>query len=125
VAYKEGWTADYLTITDLSKGEAKTGQDLILSETEPETVGGFVTINGGDNTEQYATLSFRQGVANNEKIEIKSANVLNTYPYSVDLPADSYTLVASTFFGFETVEYSFDVQTGVNKTQDIELTTPE
>ena len=126
VAYKDEYIPDFLIITELAEGETKPDQDLILSEDGSGTVAGLVTINGADNTEQYATLSFRQGVPNDEMIEIKSINVLNTYPYSVDLPEELYTLVASTLFGFETEEYtSLTVETGVTTTQDVELTTPD
>ena len=126
VAYTDGKIPDFLIITELSEGETKANQDLILSEHGSGTIAGLVTINGADNTEQYATLSFRQGVPDDEMIEIKSINVLNTYPYSVNLPEELYTLVASTLFGFETEEYtSLDVQTGVTTPQDVELTTPE
>ena len=126
VAYTDGYIPDFLIIAELEERQTKLLEDLILSEDGSGTVAGLVTINGADNTEQYATLSFRQGVPNDEMIEIKSINVLNTYPYSVDLPEELYTLVASTLFGFETEEYtSLTVETGVTTTQDVELTTPE
>jgi hypothetical protein len=127
VAYSDGYIPDFLEITELAAGQTRLIDDLILSEAipEPGTVTGLVTISGG-NTEQYATLSFRQGVPNDEMIEIKSINVLNITEYSEVLPEDSYTLVASTLFGFETEEYtSLTVQTGVTKLQNVEFTTPE
>jgi hypothetical protein len=132
VAYKDGYIPDFLKITELAAGQTRLVDDLILSEDGSGTVAGLVTINGADNTEQYATLSFRQEVGvDDEMIEIKSINVLNTYRYSVnlpsvDLPEELYTLVASTLFGFETEEYtSLTVETGVTTTQNVELTTPE
>ena len=126
VAYTDGYIPDFLIIAELEERQTKLLEDLILSEDGSGTLAGLVTINGADNTEQYATLSFRQGVPNDEMIEIKSINVLNTYPYSVDLPEELYTLVASTLFGFETEEYtSLTVEAGVATTQDVELTTPE
>ena len=126
VAYTDGYIPDFLIIAELEERQTKLLEDLILSEDGSGTLAGLVTINGADNTEQYATLSFRQGVPNDEMIEIKSINVLNTYPYSVDLPEELYTLVASTLFGFETEEYtSLTVETGVTTTQDVELTTPD
>jgi hypothetical protein len=126
VAYTDGYIPDFLIIAELEERQTKLLEDLILSEDGSGTVAGLVTINGADNTEQYATLSFRQGVPNDEMIEIKSINVLNTYPYSVDLPEELYTLVAFTLFGFETEEYtSLTVEAGVTTTQDVELTTPE
>ena len=131
VAYTDGYIPDFLIIAELEERQTKLLEDLILSEDGSGTVAGLVTINGADNTEQYATLSFRQGVPNDEMIEIKSINGLNTYPYSVnlpsvDLPEELYTLVASTLFGFETEEYtSLTVEAGVTTTQDVELTTPD
>jgi len=131
VAYTEGKIPDFLIITGLLEGETLATQDLILSEHGSGFVTGPVTINGEGNTEQYATLSFRQGVPNDEMIEIKSINVLNTYSYTVNLPSvevpeEFYTLVASTLFGFETEEYTeLKVQTGVTTTQEVNFTTPE
>jgi hypothetical protein len=125
VAYTDGKIPDFLIITELAEGETKPDQDLILSEANTGIVAGSVTISGANNTEQYATLSFRQGVGSDEMIEIKSINVLNTYSYSVDLPEDSYTLVASTLFGFETEEYPLIVITGDTISQNVVFDTPE
>jgi len=110
VAYTDEKIPDFLKITELVEDETKPDQDLILSEANSGTVEGLVTISGGNNTEQYATLSFRQEVGvDDEMIEIKSINVLNTYTYSVYLQEGLYTLVASTLFGFETEEYPLTV----------------
>jgi len=124
VAYTADKIPDFLIIEELAEGEVKTDQDLILSETASETVTGSVTINGVNNTEYYATLSFRQAVPDDEMIEIKAINVLNTTTYFEDLPADLYTLVASTLFGFATEEYSLDLNTE-GQTQDIVFNNPE
>jgi hypothetical protein len=125
VAYTDGYIPDYLIITELAEGETKSEQDLILSEDNTGTVVGSVTISGGDNTEQYATLSFRQGVGSGEMIEIKSINVLNTTSYTEELPVGSYTLVASTLFGFATEEYPLTVIAGATTTRNVDLNTPE
>ena len=124
VAYTDGKTPDFLIISDLAEGQTKTGQDLILSEAVSETVTGSISISGANNTEQYATLSFRQAVPDDEMIEIKAINVLNTTTYSEELPADLYTLVASTLFGFKTEVYSLDLQTG-DETQNVVFNNPE
>ena len=124
MAYTDGKTPDFLIISDLAEGQTKTGQDLILSEAVSETVTGSVSISGANNTEQYATLSFRQAVPDDEMIEIKAINVLNTTTYSEELPADLYTLVASTLFGFKTEVYSLDLQTG-DETQNVVFNNPE
>jgi hypothetical protein len=62
---------------------------------------GTVMITGGDTSEQFATLSFRQGITGGDMIEIASINVLNTGYYEIDLPVGLYSLVASTL-GFAT-----------------------
>jgi hypothetical protein len=94
----------------------------MLSNADSRIVEGLVTISGANNTEQYATLSFRQEVGSDEMIEIKSINVLNTTSYSEVLPADPYTFVASTLFGFKTEEFVIAEDT---ISQDVVLNTPE
>jgi len=117
VAYADGYIPDFVEITELTAGQTKAEQDLSLAEANLGYVGGDVIISGGNNTEQYATLSFRQEVGvDSEMIEIKSINVLNMNRYYEDLPEDSYTLVASTLFGFATVQYSLTIIAGKENT---------
>ena len=125
VAYTNGKSPDFLMITALEEGETEILEhDLILSETDVETVWGGVSMNGVDNT-AYATLSFRQDVGTGEMIEIKSINILNTHDYSVGLPVNQYTLEASTFFGYETETYSLlDVLAGDSIELDVVFFTP-
>ena len=128
VAYTDGYIPDFVEITELTAGQTKAEQDLSLAEANLGYVDGDVRISGGNNTEQYATLSFRQEVGvDSEIIEIKSINVLNTFTYKEELPEDSYTLVASTLFGFETEPYPLTVTAGEENTLplDVVLDTPE
>ena len=108
VAYTAGKSPDFWKITELAEDETKIVADLILTESDTGTVWGAVFMNGADDT-AYATLSFRQEVGSSEMIEIKSINVLNPYNYSVELPKDHYTLVASTLFGYGTKTYLLDL----------------
>ena len=88
---------------------------------------GSVTIPVADTLAQYATLSFRQDAdcttcEPDEKIEIKSINVLNLQPFNPDppdpLPAGQYSLVASTF-GYDTETYSITLAPGGTETVPI------
>ena len=120
VAFTAEKSSDFLTIAELAENETKLVDDLEITDSDMATVWGAVFMPGADDT-AYATLSFRQVVGSGEMIEIKSVNVLNPYDYSVELPKDNYTLVASTLFGYETGEYPL-VLTGeglIEKEQNI------
>ena len=83
------------------------------------TIEGIILINGGNNTEQYATISYRKeldcfGCVTKELVEIKSINVLNMAEYETKLPTDSYSRVSSTF-GYHTQTFYLDVIEGTNK----------
>jgi hypothetical protein len=72
------------------------------------TITGSVTIStSGD--EQYATLSFRTTLISGEKIEVYSINIRDTNSYSVDLPAGTYTVVATTYGSANTFTQSVTV----------------
>jgi hypothetical protein len=72
------------------------------------TITGSVTIStSGD--EQYATLSFRTTLISGDKIEIYSINIRDTNSYSVDLPAGTYTVVATTYGSANTFTQSVTV----------------
>ena len=120
VAFTAGKSSDFLTIAELAENETKLVDDLEITDTNSNTgiTYGDVIMNGADDT-AYATLSFRYDVGSGEMIEIKSVNVLNPYNYSVELPKDMYTLVASTLFGYETKTYSLDLITENSIEQDI------
>jgi hypothetical protein len=90
----------------------------LTTSSENGWIVGTVTIPGAENSEQYATLSFRQDAdctecELDEKIEIKSLNILNSQAFNPDpsnpLPTGQYSLVASTF-GYDTETYSVGLE---------------
>ncbi len=90
-------------------------------------ISGDVSIIGGTD-DQYATLSFRRDVSDADGtnvIEINSINVLNSFGFSVNLPAGpGYTIVASSI-GYESEVYSdIQVDDDSNVPQDISIPTP-
>jgi hypothetical protein len=82
------------------------------------TFTGTVTIAGTD-TEQYATLSFRQP-AGSGQIEVYSVNVRDGYTYSVSLPYGDYTIVASSYSN-TTTSISRSISDGGTTTVNIDL----
>ena len=64
-----------------------------------------INLTGGDNDEQHASLSFRQVITDGDMIEITSVDVLNTKGYDINLPVESYSIVAWTP-GFDTKTYN-------------------
>jgi hypothetical protein len=132
VAYTGGKSIDLEVIEGLGEGDTFILQeDLILSDSETGTVAGKVTLPNDFNDEHYSTLSFRQATFLNEMIEIKARNVLNTdleetENYSVVLPVGNYTLVASTFFGWETeIIDPVIVSAGATTSTDVMFINPE
>ena len=96
--------------------------DLVTSS-ENGWIVGTVTINEAGTEEHYATLSFRQGAdcpdcEQDEKIEIKSLNVLNGQEFNLDpsnsLPAGQYTLVASSY-GYSTLNSNIALVDGATE----------
>jgi len=90
----------------------------LTTSSENGWIVGTVTIPGADTSEQYATLSFRQDAdctdcEPDEKIEIKSLNILNSQAFnpapSDPLPVGQYDLVASSF-GYSTKTYSVGLE---------------
>ena len=98
VVYSEAKVPDFRKVTTTT-GEELTAEDFTLGTSASGTVSGSITISGADS-EQYATLSFRQDVDCTdcdpyEKIEIKAINVVNGSSYSNGLPTGNYSLAAS------------------------------
>ena len=94
----------------------------LVDAAEMGTIDGSVSINGADDNEQYATLSYRKdvdciGCVANEMVEIKSINVLNTADYETELPTGPYSRVDSTY-GYYTLIAELNVIEGINS-QDI------
>ena len=125
VATQAGYLPDCLAI-NLIAGETKTMTDFSLS-TPMDALGsisGTVAI-ANAQPDQYATIDFRQDVTCLDalvatSITVKSINIADGGLYSVDLPAGTYHVVASTF-GKVTVTADVTVSSGLTATQDIML----
>ena len=98
VFYADGKVPEYKKITTLLAGETLTipDDDIQLGVASTKNVIGTVMITGGDTSEQYASLSFRQDITGGDMIEITSVDVLNTEGYDINLPVGSYSVVAWT-----------------------------
>jgi len=99
VAYADGF-APLCVHSELLSGTV-TIQDFPLTGGD---LGGFnLTVEGLQNAQSHATLSFRQIVPScAEPVEIKSVNVANNSQTLLDITAGNYVLVASSY-GEETV----------------------
>ncbi len=107
VSYKDGYAVGCTAVNSIT-GQT-TIQDVELTTTATGTVEGNVIINGADS-EQYATISFRQpapceGMTSNSMLEVRSVNIVAGYWYQITLPVGTYSLVASGT-DMETVEYT-------------------
>ena len=101
VIYADGKVPEYRKINALEAGETLTfaPDDIQLGDASTKNVIGTVTITGGDSTEQFASLSFRQDITDitgGDMIEVTSVDVLNTKDYDINLPIGSYSVVAWT-----------------------------
>jgi hypothetical protein len=111
---------------ETSEGEILENSDItdfqLADASEIGTIEGKVLINGANDNEQYATISYRKevGCPECEMIEVKSINVLNMAEYEIELPTGSYSRVASTFGGYDTQTAGINVVAGTN-TDDIEF----
>ena len=114
VVNADGKIPEYRKITKLDAEETITffdGDAIQLGDAPIKNVIGEVTITGGD-TEQYASLSFRQKIdGGSEMIEVTSVNVLNMDRYDINLPLGSYSIVAWTL-GFDTQSSTLDILVG-------------
>jgi hypothetical protein len=125
VAYADGKEFAFESI-ETAAGQILENSDItdfqLTDATGTGTIEGTVLINGADDNEQYATISYRKEVScpECEMIEIKSINVLNTFPYEVVLPIGLYSRVASTF-GYDTQTAALDVMAGTNPDDNIEF----
>lgn len=111
VVNADGKIPEYTKITNLDAEETITffdGDAIQLDDASINNVIGEVTITGAD-TEQYASLSFRQKIdGGSEMIEVTSVNVLNMDGYDINLPLGSYSIVAWTL-GFDTQSSTLDI----------------
>ena len=118
VIYTDGKVPEFKKITTLIAGETLTFPDdeIQLGVAATKNVIGTVTIAGGDDTEQFASISFRQDIDGGDMIEITSVDVLNTKGYDINLPVESYSIVAWTL--------GFDTQTSDLGVLEMEAATP-
>ena len=125
VAYADGKEFAFERI-ETTEGEVLENSNItdfqLAVATATGNIEGEVLINGGDDIEDHATISYRQNITcvgcdPDEMIEVKSINVRNMAEYEIELPVDSYSRVASTF-GYETQTVDLDVIAGTNN-QDI------
>ena len=116
VAYKEGYDPACTTIE--AQSVTSNGHDFALSAAASTiNINGTVTIDDSD-PDQHVTISFRkEGVCGgDELVELASFNVAHGGTYSINLPAGTYRVVASSE-GRAT--QGFDVDT--DKTLDIKF----
>ena len=130
VAYLDGMEFDYETIQTDPDDVINGVVFELLEATTKGTIEGTVSINGGDDNEQYATISYRKEVNCNqsdcEMIEIISKNLKRTTdPFEIELPiidSDvSYQRVASSF-GYKTETKILELIANDTFTDYIELT---
>ena len=129
VAYIDGKEFDFVKV-ETEAGEVLENSDItdfqLGDATETGDIEGKVLINGGNDTDQYATISYRKEADclecdPDELIEIKSINILNLEEYEAELAIGSYTRVASSF-GYDTSTTALNVVAGTN-IDNIEFTT--
>ena len=117
VVFSPGHETRSKTVT-APPGNVVITEDIFLASRGMGTFAGTVTIAGAD-TEQFATLSFRQP-AGSGQIEVYSVNIRNGYTYSVSLPFGDYTIVASSYLT-TTGSYNSSITAGVTTTVNISL----
>jgi hypothetical protein len=118
VAFAEGYIPGCVEIETFAD-TAQTIPFLLSPAASTGTIKGDVAIGGGSST-QHVTISFRQVVTcngNTTTIEVTMRNILKDKGYSVNLPAGTYHVVASTF-GETTLTSTVDVVDGVTETRD-------
>jgi hypothetical protein len=121
VIYADGKIPDYRKINTLVAGETLTyPDDFQLEVATTKNVTGTVTIAGGNNTDQFASISFRQDIISGEMIEVTSVDVLNTEGYDIYLPVASYSVVAWTL-GFDTETSDLNVADSEPIKKDIDF----
>jgi hypothetical protein len=127
VATQTGYLPDCIAI-NLIADDTQTMTDFSLSTPTGDlgSLSGTVSIDNAQ-PDQYATIDFRQDVTcvdalAQTSITVKSINMADGGDYSVDLPAGTYHVVASTF-GKVTVTMDVTVDSGLVTTQNIVLNT--
>lgn len=115
----------YQKIDALEEGETLIIDPAIqLENAVVKNVTGDVIIPGGGTSEQFASLSFRQDIGTGEMIEVSSVSVLNLENFDINLPLETYSIVAWTT-GFDTRTYKLEISESDDEPiiQDIEFVT--
>lgn len=124
VVSKDGYLPACAAIT-LAKNDKPTVDFSLAATDDPlGSIAGTVAI-AGAAVDQYVTIDFRQASecgSGATTITVKSVNVANGNSYTVDLPAGSYQVVASTY-GKTTQEQTVNVLTG-EVTPPVDITFP-
>jgi hypothetical protein len=127
VVYGTGYFPEVICWLDLASGDVIEGPDFALESAPTGTISGDVFITGAD-TDQHATISFRQfwdcdgHVITEEDIvefEVTSVNVIDEGNYEVTLPVGFYDLVASSFGKPTVVNKDVEVPENPNSEYDI------
>jgi hypothetical protein len=120
VTWAHGKAAVFSRITVLSGGTVVA--DPVLAGRAHGVVTGTVSLGADD--EQYATLSFRQQVQDDDgqpqMIEIRSCNIAAAQDYSIELPEGDYRLIASSY-GHQTGRHDLVVAADATLVQNIAL----
>jgi hypothetical protein len=98
VAHRAGYDPVVECPVSLTAGQVAENHDFTLTSAQTGTVSGNIIIAGAE-TDQYATISFRQFAdcdGTITGIEIKSLNIIHTGLYRIELPVGSYNAVVST-----------------------------
>jgi hypothetical protein len=124
VAYIDGKEFEFVKVRT-EAGQVLENSDLtdfqLDQASDMGTISGEVKINGADDNEQFAAITYRQNVdclkcVANEKVELKCLYVLNGAEYETQLPSGQYKRVGGAY-GYTTQTFVFDVHGGKN-TQD-------
>lgn len=125
VAARAGYFPDCTAATLAAGSRTTIDFSLAAAPAPPGTVTGSVRIDAvpGD---QWATIDIRQDLdcgAGATPITVKSFNLGDGGSYAVELPAGSYTLVATTF-GRTTQSSAFTITSGAATTRDLVFPAP-
>jgi hypothetical protein len=94
VIYADKKVPEYEKISTLAAGQTLNIGTFQLEVASTKNVEGKVNITGGDNIEEFASISLRQNTTDGDMIEITSVDVLNTEDYDIILPLGTYSVVA-------------------------------
>lgn len=124
VATQTGYLPDCIAIDMLADTTYTADLFLAPSTDAMGNISGIITIINAQS-DQYATIDFRQNITCADSLEetaitVKTINVADGGDYSVDLPAGTYQVVASSF-GNSTTTEDVTVDSGLSTNYDISL----